>query len=53
MSKYDRDINGKLKQKLGNTDPQVGNWKPKKTGLVIGCLIPVLMLVSIILWVLL
>lgn len=51
----DREINGVLKQKLGNTDPQVGDWKPKKPGLVIGCLVLVLMLISIIfsiLWVL-
>lgn len=53
MSQYDRDIDGKLNQKLGNTDPQIGDWKPEKPGLVIGCLIPALMLVSVILGVLL
>jgi len=44
-----RDIDGKLKQKFGDTEPHVGDWKPKKPRLVIGCLLPVLILASIIL----
>ena len=51
MSRYNRDIDGKLNQKLGNIEPRVGDWKPKEPGLVIGCLIPALVLISIILWI--
>jgi len=49
MTRYDRDIDGKLNQKFGNIEPQVDNWKPEKTRLAIGCLIPSSVLISIVL----
>jgi len=51
MSRYDRDINNKLKQKFGAIDPHVGDWRSEKKPLI-GCLLPILILVCIILWVL-
>ena len=57
MSK--RDIDGQLNQRFGKVEPRVGKWRPKrpeprtpdkKVG--IGCLLPILILISVILGVL-
>jgi len=54
MIKPDRDIKAQLNQKPGNIEPQVGDWKPKQRGPIIGCLIPVLLvdIILSLLWVL-
>ena len=30
MSRYDRDIDGTLNQKRGDTSPKVGDWEPSR-----------------------
>ena len=38
MSKADRDIDGALSQKSGDTSPKVGGWQPSDGGCGFGAL---------------
>jgi len=49
MSKADRDIDGALDQKLGDTSPKVGDWEPSDTGIGCGAVLAVI-IAALVVW---
>jgi len=49
MSKADRDIDGALGQKFGDTSPKIGGWEPSDAGIGCGMVLAVI-IAALTLW---
>lgn len=49
MSRHDRDIDGALDQKFGDTGPKVGDWEPIDGGIGCGVVLAVIIL-ALVVW---